>query len=167
MHTWAALVRDSGQEKPFPLLWRNLRQNWALIGRPSTLTGWLVCAVSDVVHIKSDESKVKDEKRSLKPFISSWTTTNCAAADSHPSVKETNLITDRDNKVKIKLLNLISGCRCIAGDIVTFDNWRLLHGRKSYISSPHKLRHLEGAYLDWDEVMSRLRILRSSVQGGM
>ncbi|XP_044058044.1 gamma-butyrobetaine dioxygenase [Siniperca chuatsi] len=46
------------------------------------------------------------------------------------------------------------------GDIVTFDNWRLLHGRRSYISRPDRLRHLEGAYLDWDEVMSRLRILR-------
>ncbi|CAJ1049241.1 gamma-butyrobetaine dioxygenase [Xyrichtys novacula] len=51
------------------------------------------------------------------------------------------------------------------GDIVTFDNWRLLHGRKSYISRPDRLRHLEGAYLDWDEVMSRLRILRCSVNG--
>nr|XP_020464453.1 gamma-butyrobetaine dioxygenase [Monopterus albus] len=50
------------------------------------------------------------------------------------------------------------------GDIVTFDNWRLLHGRRNYISRPDKLRHLEGAYLDWDEVMSRLRILRRLVQ---
>nr|XP_057925461.1 gamma-butyrobetaine dioxygenase [Doryrhamphus excisus] len=49
------------------------------------------------------------------------------------------------------------------GDIVTFDNWRLLHGRRSYVSRPDRLRHLEGAYLDWDEVMSRLRILRNSV----
>ncbi|MEQ2179468.1 hypothetical protein GOODEAATRI_025266 [Goodea atripinnis] len=51
------------------------------------------------------------------------------------------------------------------GDMVTFDNWRLLHGRKSYISKPDRLRHLEGAYLDWDEVMSRLRILRRNVHG--
>ncbi|XP_029354728.1 gamma-butyrobetaine dioxygenase [Echeneis naucrates] len=49
------------------------------------------------------------------------------------------------------------------GDLVTFDNWRLLHGRRSYVSRPDRLRHLEGAYLDWDEVMSRLRILRTSV----
>ncbi|XP_061595064.1 gamma-butyrobetaine dioxygenase [Cololabis saira] len=49
------------------------------------------------------------------------------------------------------------------GDIVTFDNWRLLHGRRSYESRPDRLRHLEGAYLDWDEVMSRLRILRKAV----
>ncbi|KAM3877107.1 gamma-butyrobetaine dioxygenase [Diretmus argenteus] len=51
------------------------------------------------------------------------------------------------------------------GDLVTFDNWRVLHGRRSYISNPDKLRNLEGAYLDWDEVMSRLRVLRRSVHG--
>ncbi|KAL4622727.1 gamma-butyrobetaine dioxygenase [Arapaima gigas] len=49
------------------------------------------------------------------------------------------------------------------GDMVTFDNWRLLHGRKRYSSDPGHLRHLEGAYLDWDVVMSRLRILRKAV----
>lgn len=51
------------------------------------------------------------------------------------------------------------------GDLVTFDNWRLLHGRKSYLSRGQNTRHLEGAYLDWDEVMSRLRILRKAVRG--
>ncbi|KAF7655725.1 hypothetical protein LDENG_00051670 [Lucifuga dentata] len=53
------------------------------------------------------------------------------------------------------------------GDMVVLDNWRILHGRRSYISNPKRLRHLEGAYLDWDTVMSRLRILRKSVQGDM
>ncbi|XP_065123739.1 gamma-butyrobetaine dioxygenase [Paramisgurnus dabryanus] len=56
------------------------------------------------------------------------------------------------------------------GDLVTFDNWRLLHGRKSYVShsvqkNRNSTRHLEGAYLDWDEVMSRLRILRKTARG--
>ncbi|XP_056134384.1 gamma-butyrobetaine dioxygenase [Lampris incognitus] len=55
--------------------------------------------------------------------------------------------------------------RMESGDLITFDNWRLLHGRRHYTSSPDKLRHLEGAYLDWDEVMSRLRLLRKSVHG--
>lgn len=49
------------------------------------------------------------------------------------------------------------------GDVVIFDNWRILHGRLSYVSKPGMFRHLEGAYLDWDEVMSRLRILHTSV----
>ncbi|XP_068612833.1 gamma-butyrobetaine dioxygenase-like [Brachionichthys hirsutus] len=50
------------------------------------------------------------------------------------------------------------------GEMVTFDNWRLLHGRRRYTNKPDAMRHLEGAYLDWDEVTSRLRILRCSVQ---
>ncbi|KAK9542303.1 hypothetical protein VZT92_000178 [Zoarces viviparus] len=57
--------------------------------------------------------------------------------------------------------------KMIPGDVLTFDNWRLLHGRRSYRSRPDGSRHLEGAYLDWDEVMSRLRILRSSVHGNI
>ncbi|XP_047632070.1 gamma-butyrobetaine dioxygenase [Phacochoerus africanus] len=50
------------------------------------------------------------------------------------------------------------------GDVITFDNWRLLHGRQSYEAGTEISRHLEGAYADWDVVMSRLRILRQSVQ---
>ncbi|XP_054555300.1 gamma-butyrobetaine dioxygenase [Talpa occidentalis] len=50
------------------------------------------------------------------------------------------------------------------GDVITFDNWRLLHGRRSYEAGTEITRHLEGAYADWDVVMSRLRILRQSVE---
>ncbi|XP_062951970.1 gamma-butyrobetaine dioxygenase [Cynocephalus volans] len=52
------------------------------------------------------------------------------------------------------------------GDVITFDNWRLLHGRRSYEAGTEISRHLEGAYADWDVVMSRLRILRQSVENG-
>ncbi|XP_066439319.1 gamma-butyrobetaine dioxygenase [Eleutherodactylus coqui] len=50
------------------------------------------------------------------------------------------------------------------GQVVTFDNWRILHGRKSYESGADISRHLEGSYLDWDVVMSRLRALKSKLQ---
>uniref|UniRef100_A0A6I8PEZ6 gamma-butyrobetaine dioxygenase n=1 Tax=Ornithorhynchus anatinus TaxID=9258 RepID=A0A6I8PEZ6_ORNAN len=36
------------------------------------------------------------------------------------------------------------------GDVITFDNWRLLHGRRSYEAGTEISRHLEGAYADWD-----------------
>lgn len=52
------------------------------------------------------------------------------------------------------------------GDVITFDNWRLLHGRRSYEAGTEISRHLEGAYADWDVVMSRLRILRQRVTNG-
>lgn len=51
------------------------------------------------------------------------------------------------------------------GHLVTFDNCRVLHGRRTYVNKGEKVRHLEGCYLDWDEAMSRLRILRESVSG--
>lgn len=50
------------------------------------------------------------------------------------------------------------------GDVITFDNWRLLHGRRSYEAGTEISRHLEGAYADWDVVMSRLRILKQCIQ---
>ncbi|XP_062917836.1 gamma-butyrobetaine dioxygenase [Mobula hypostoma] len=53
------------------------------------------------------------------------------------------------------------------GDILTFDNWRILHGRRSYHSTDGHYRHLEGAYLDWDEVLSRLRCLKQALYGNI
>ncbi|XP_072277928.1 gamma-butyrobetaine dioxygenase [Pyxicephalus adspersus] len=50
------------------------------------------------------------------------------------------------------------------GQVVTFDNWRILHGRRSYQSGAEVSRHLEGSYLDWDVVMSRLRALNAKLQ---
>lgn len=51
------------------------------------------------------------------------------------------------------------------GDVLTFDNWRILHGRLSYHSDGGYERHLEGAYADWDEVMSRARCLKHALHG--
>ncbi|NWX97592.1 BODG dioxygenase, partial [Nothoprocta ornata] len=52
------------------------------------------------------------------------------------------------------------------GDVLTFDNWRLLHGRQGYEPGRAGGRCLEGAYADWDVVLSRLRLLRDEVRGG-
>lgn len=47
------------------------------------------------------------------------------------------------------------------GDILTFSNIRLLHGRTGYIDEGGNVRHIVGAYLDWDEIYSRLRVLKN------
>ncbi|XP_053141812.1 gamma-butyrobetaine dioxygenase [Hemicordylus capensis] len=65
-----------------------------------------------------------------------------------------HLLNSADNKYTYKMK---------PGEIVVFDNWRLLHGRQSYQTGTEVSRHLEGAYADWDVVMSRLRILRKNV----
>ena len=44
-----------------------------------------------------------------------------------------------------------------AGDIMCFDNRRVLHGRDAFTGSGK--RHLQGIYIDRDEIMSRGRAL--------
>jgi gamma-butyrobetaine dioxygenase len=45
------------------------------------------------------------------------------------------------------------------GDMVAFNNRRTLHGRNSF--DPNSgARHLRGCYLDWTDVMSRIRVLQ-------
>nr|XP_045617057.1 gamma-butyrobetaine dioxygenase-like [Procambarus clarkii]XP_045617058.1 gamma-butyrobetaine dioxygenase-like [Procambarus clarkii]XP_045617059.1 gamma-butyrobetaine dioxygenase-like [Procambarus clarkii]XP_045617060.1 gamma-butyrobetaine dioxygenase-like [Procambarus clarkii] len=54
-------------------------------------------------------------------------------------------------------------CYCLRfkmapGSILTFDNLRIVHGRTGYDLGPGE-RHVEGCYMDWDEVRSRRRVL--------
>ncbi len=44
------------------------------------------------------------------------------------------------------------------GDLVGFDNRRILHGRDAFDSNGGR-RHLRGTYMDHDEIYSRLRVL--------
>ncbi|XP_050669760.1 gamma-butyrobetaine dioxygenase [Leptidea sinapis] len=46
------------------------------------------------------------------------------------------------------------------GNILVFDNIRLLHGRNKYEDSENNVRKLIGAYIDWDEIYSRLRCVK-------
>ncbi|KAJ1522645.1 hypothetical protein ONE63_001817 [Megalurothrips usitatus] len=48
------------------------------------------------------------------------------------------------------------------GDILTFDNIRLVHGRKKYEDTAKAVRHVIGGYLDWDEIWSRIRVLKNN-----
>lgn len=50
------------------------------------------------------------------------------------------------------------------GEILTFDNIRLIHGRTGYTDDGCNTRHLIGSYLDWDEIYSRLRVLRKELK---
>jgi trimethyllysine dioxygenase len=46
--------------------------------------------------------------------------------------------------------------RLLPGSVLMFDNWRLLHAREAYVG----YRRLAGAYLNREDVESRLRVLR-------
>jgi gamma-butyrobetaine dioxygenase len=45
-----------------------------------------------------------------------------------------------------------------AGEMVVFDNRRVLHGRDAFDPSTGR-RHLQGCYVDRGEMLSRLRVL--------
>lgn len=67
----------------------------------------------------------------------------------------------------VHLLNIPDNTFCYKmkpGQIVTFDNWRILHGRRCYQPASKTQRHLEGCYLDWDVVLSRLRCLKQALK---
>ncbi|XP_053692645.1 gamma-butyrobetaine dioxygenase-like [Sabethes cyaneus] len=46
------------------------------------------------------------------------------------------------------------------GDILAFSNVRMLHGRTGYTDTVANTRHVVGAFLDWDEIYSRWRVLK-------
>ncbi|KFB45216.1 AGAP012477-PA-like protein [Anopheles sinensis] len=52
--------------------------------------------------------------------------------------------------------------RTSPGDILTFSNVRMVHGRTGYTDTSGNTRHIVGAYLDWDEIYSRLRVLKAA-----
>jgi gamma-butyrobetaine dioxygenase len=61
----------------------------------------------------------------------------------------------RDPKFQLKF-------RLRSGDLVLFDNQRILHGRTPFSSAKHA-RHLRGCYLTRDSVYSEAAVLRRQV----
>ncbi|KAI8507040.1 Gamma-butyrobetaine dioxygenase, partial [Branchiostoma belcheri] len=49
-----------------------------------------------------------------------------------------------------------------AGEMLAFNNTRTLHGRLAF-SQTGGSRHLQGGYLDWDEIYSRMRVLKTDL----
>lgn len=50
------------------------------------------------------------------------------------------------------------------GEIITFDNTRSIHGRTGFTDTDSNTRFLVGAYLDWDEIYSKLRVLKTKIE---
>ena len=47
-----------------------------------------------------------------------------------------------------------------AGECITFDNHRILHGRKGFEPTPGSTRLYHGSYMAWDEVRSRMNVIK-------
>jgi gamma-butyrobetaine dioxygenase len=64
------------------------------------------------------------------------------------------MMRDPKNKIDYKLK---------PGEVVTFNNCRVLHGRTEFTPTETGNRHLQGSYLDWDLINARLRSLGQSL----
>jgi gamma-butyrobetaine dioxygenase len=60
----------------------------------------------------------------------------------------------------------VSSSKLIDGNILTFDNMRILHGRSNYSDSSDNSRCVVGVYVDWDQMYSRWRVLKESTKKG-
>lgn len=49
--------------------------------------------------------------------------------------------------------------KSVQGDILVFDNIRLVHSRMGYVDNGNNVRKIIGAYIDWDEIYCKLRYL--------
>ena len=49
--------------------------------------------------------------------------------------------------------------KMVPGDMITFNNTRVLHGRSAFTITRESNRYLQGIYLDWDAIYSRMRVL--------
>ena len=48
----------------------------------------------------------------------------------------------------------------VIGECVVFDNLRVLHGRKGFELTEKGERTIQGGYVDWDEVRSKINVLK-------
>ncbi len=75
----------------------------------------------------------------------------------------------RSANTRIFLHEYALGNFLFAGDIVSFGNRRVLHGRASYsvAAGTENQRHLQGTYIDLDEINSRRRLLKQKLNLGV
>ncbi|XP_002736971.1 gamma-butyrobetaine dioxygenase-like [Saccoglossus kowalevskii] len=66
-----------------------------------------------------------------------------------------DIMYNKENIIKFKMES---------GDMVAFNNIRVLHGRSAFKVEQRSSRHLEGGYIDWDEIHSRMRVLKANLQ---
>lgn len=50
------------------------------------------------------------------------------------------------------------------GDVISFNNLRLLHGRTGYDDTEQNVRHIIGGFVDWDIIYSKMRVLKRALE---
>ena len=117
--------------------------------------------------LKAEKSVIREEGFGADPFITHVffnegvrsTVNNSLAPEEFDSFfaaliqLHTILETDAELKIEVAMEK---------GDMCVFNNNRVLHGRKAFGLLPEggdsMNRFLQGAYIDWDDVLSRMRV---------
>ena len=81
------------------------------------------------------------------------------AFDIHPNKMKKYYLSYRKFATLVHDKKFTVNFRLQAGDILSFDNRRVLHGRTSFDPNSGK-RHLQGYYMDRDEIIGRLNLLK-------
>jgi gamma-butyrobetaine dioxygenase len=103
------------------------------------------------VSCRGEVTAVHYNSRSIAPFDPS----SPATADYYSAYRRfALLLREPRHQLKFKLA---------AGEIVIFDNQRILHGRTAFSSARHA-RHLRGCYLTRDSVYSTAAVLRRTLE---
>jgi gamma-butyrobetaine dioxygenase len=104
------------------------------------------------LHCDGEICAVHYNNRSIAPILS----TDRAAEPFYASYRAfAELLRDERFQMRFRLRD---------GDLVVFDNQRILHGRTAFTSAKHP-RHLRGCYLTRDSVFSETGLLRRRLQG--
>lgn len=56
----------------------------------------------------------------------------------------------------------VSESKLSDGQILCFDNTRILHGRNGYTDTPDNSRCVVGVYVDWDQMYMKWRVLKQT-----
>jgi len=81
------------------------------------------------------------------------------AFDIHPNKMKKYYLSYRKFATLVHDKKFTVNFRLQAGDILSFDNRRVLHGRTAFDPNSGK-RHLQGYYMDRDEIIGRLNLLK-------
>lgn len=144
----AKVLREENPEH-FRILsqqWINYRFQDSTTDLQSRVAMFEVNDLNQIIKVRFNNRSIgslKLEPSKIKPFY---------AAYRHYA----EIIEREDLQINFKLA---------AGELMMFDNTRVLHARKAY--SDGGVRHLQGAYSDLDGLYSKLSVLQSESQHGL
>lgn len=126
------------------------------------------------IHYERSEPVHMTYRRPLISLNPEGDIINVAWSPPFQGVTETNTLEEMDALYRAmakfaqlvdESTDLLREFRLAPGQVLTFNNRRMLHGRRGFTLRANSVRHLEGVYLNIDEFKSRVRVLATKYGG--